>query len=106
MHTLLTLTYFSCFVTIPLQWGITANEVGTGIVQWKYPIAVNQVCRIITTEGYPTAWIKEGGKYVTVSAAADNSIGPDYANIITFAVMNGGAVILSSHTTACILIGK
>lgn len=21
MHTLLTLTYFSCFVTIPLQWG-------------------------------------------------------------------------------------
>lgn len=89
-----------------IQWGITANEVSTGIVQWKYPIAVNQVCRIITTEGYPTAWIKEGGKYVTVSAAADNSIGPEYANIITFAVMNGGAVTLSSHTTACIMIGR
>ena len=75
-------------------------------MQWKYSIAVNQVYRIITTEGYPTAWIKDGGKYVTVSAAADNSIGPEFANIITFAVINGGAVTLSSHTTACILIGK
>lgn len=75
-------------------------------MQWKYPIVVNQVCRIITTEGYPTAWIKEGGKYVTVSAAADNSIGPVYANIITLAVLNGGAVTLSSHTTACIMIGR
>lgn len=78
----------------------------TGIIQWKYPIAVNQVCRIITTEGYPTSWIKDGGKYVTVSAAADNSIGLEYANIITFAVMNGGTVTLSSHTTACIMIGR
>ena len=24
MHTLLTLTYFSCFVTIPLQWGASS----------------------------------------------------------------------------------
>ena len=88
------------------QWGITTNEVNTGIMQWKYPITVSQVCRIITTEGYPTAWIKEGGKYVTVSAAADNSIDLEYANIITFAVMNGGAVTLSSHTTACIMIGR
>lgn len=94
------------FINILLQWGITVNEVSTGILQWKYPIAVNQVCRIITTEGYPTAWLKEGGKYVTVSAAADNSIGLEYANIITFAVMNGGTVTLSSHTTACIMIGR
>ena len=96
----------SLFGGLIIQWGITVNEVSTGILQWKYPIAVNQVCRIITTEGYPTAWIKEGGKYVTVSAAADNSIGLEYANIITFAVMNGGAVTLSSHTTACIMIGR
>lgn len=96
----------SLFGGLIIQWGITTNEVGTGIMQWKYPIAVSQVCRIITTEGYPTAWIKGDGKYVTVSAAADNSIGSEYANIITFAVMNGGTVTLSSHTTACILIGK
>lgn len=98
------LSYIFSFVS--RQWGINTDEVSTGIVQWKYPIAVNQVCRIITTEGFPTAWIKDGGKYVTVSAAADNSISPTCANIITFAVINGGAVTLSSHTTACIMIGK
>ena len=26
MHTLLTLTYFSCFLTIPLQWGYFLNN--------------------------------------------------------------------------------
>lgn len=96
----------SLFGGLIIQWGITTDEVGTGIVQWKYPIAVNQVLRIITTEGFPTAWITAGEKYVTVSAAADNSISNIGANIITFAVINGGAVTLSSHTTACIMIGK
>lgn len=75
-------------------------------MQWTYPIAVNQVFRIITTEGYPTSWLNDGGKYITVSAAADNSIGPESANIITFAVINGGVVALSSHTTGCIMIGR
>nr|DAE71577.1 MAG TPA: putative tail fiber protein [Caudoviricetes sp.] len=41
MHTLLTLTYFSCFVTIPLQWGFYVCNASQ-----SYPIAfsINPYC--------------------------------------------------------------
>ena len=46
----------SLFGGLIIQWGITVNEVSTGILQWKYPIAVNQVCRnchVFSTLFYP-----------------------------------------------------
>lgn len=48
MHTLLTLTYFSCFVTIPLQWGLVGIDTKTVI---SYPISVSKILAAIGVDG-------------------------------------------------------
>lgn len=40
MHTLLTLTYFSCFLTIPLQWGMPTLLDTTYYADYQLPISM------------------------------------------------------------------
>lgn len=42
---------------------------------------------------------------LSYSLVTDNSIGLSAANIITLSITSGGSVSLSSHTTACFMIG-
>lgn len=42
MHTLLTLTYFSCFVTIPLQWGIVYWVSSDMETKFTFPIEFSE----------------------------------------------------------------
>lgn len=61
MHTLLTLTYFSCFVTIPLQWGI-APLVAPNTTKAFFPISFKNTEYVIVATGHiddnATAYIK------------------------------------------------
>ena len=72
---------------------------------WEYPVTVKTVLKILTGEAYPTAWLTNSTRYVSISAPADNSIGTSSVNIITFAVTDGGRVTQSSHATSCLMIG-
>lgn len=59
MHTLLTLTYFSCFVTIPLQW-IKATEGETITL----PVSFNKSKFVVLGTCIASQWVYEN---VTVS---------------------------------------
>ena len=88
------------------QWGVATKEYNTGIMTWEYPVTVTKVLKILTGEAYPTAWVQNtSGIYASISAPSDNSIGLSAANIITLSITSGGSVSLSSHTTACFMIG-
>ena len=87
------------------QWGTATKEYANGIMTWEYPVTVTKVLKILTGEAYPTAWITNSTRYVSVSAPADNSIGESSANIITFTVADGGRVTQASHATSCLMIG-
>lgn len=88
------------------QWGVATKEYSNGIMTWEYPITVRKVLKILTEEAYPTSWLQNPSVlYASISAASDNSIGLAMANIITLSVTSGGSVSLSSHTTACFMIG-
>jgi hypothetical protein len=77
MHTLLTLTYFSCFVTIPLQWGTTTTNGDNGALI-ALPIAFSQ--KIMAVTGIPTATAGSGtmdayrGQIVTVDLYHDGML--------------------------------
>lgn len=51
MHTLLTLTYFSYFVTIPLQWG-TAPWAAAKTAQAVFPISFTNANYVICATGH------------------------------------------------------
>ena len=89
------------------QWGIATKEYANGIMTWEYPVTVKKVLKILTGEAYPTSWLQNTSLlYASISAASDNSIGLSSANIITLSITSGGSVTLSSHTTACVMIGS
>ena len=46
MHTLLTLTYFSCFVTIPLQWILVESE--SKLITGTLPVSFSNKCLVCT----------------------------------------------------------
>ena len=71
---------------------------------WTYPLAVGVVYKIFTTEEFPTLW--QSDNHITISAAAENSIGLTAANIVTYAVANGGSVAPLSASINCFLVGK
>lgn len=57
MHTLLTLTYFSCFLTIPLQWG-NFGENAANNSETTLPIAFASALYVVVitdkaSSGYP-----------------------------------------------------
>lgn len=89
------------------QWGIATKEYANGIMTWEYPVTVKKVLKILTEEAYPTSWLQNLSLlYASISAPSDNSIGLSSANIITLSITSGGSVTLSSHTTACVMIGS
>lgn len=91
-------------MVLNLQWG-TSQKIVNGIFpQWTYPIAVREVYKIFTNEGFPTSWLQNND--VTVSSPADNSIGTAAANIVTAHIKNGDAVTFAAATTNCFMIGK
>ncbi len=62
MHTLLTLTYFSYFVTIPLQWGMPLISSTNCYVDYQLPISMPHevlmvVCSDLVGEAATTATI-------------------------------------------------
>lgn len=96
----------SFFGGLIIQWGTATKEYSNGIMTWEYPITVTKVLKILTEEAYPTSWLQNPSViYASISAPSDNSIGLAAANIITLSVTSGGSVSLSSHTTACFMIG-
>lgn len=51
MHTLLTLTYFSCFVTIPLQWGMPTIGDTADYVDYQLPISMpHEVLMVVCSD--------------------------------------------------------
>lgn len=96
----------STLISTVEQWGTATKEYSNGIMTWEYPITVTKVLKILTEEAYPTSWLQNSSVlYASISAPSDNSIGLAAANIITLSVISGGSVSLSSHTTACFMIG-
>ena len=89
MHTLLTLTYFSYFVTIPLQWGLFINSTAEGV--YTYPVAFTNAPLFIGTTEYDTGgWDSSTLNGIALSGAELSSITNEHATIKSKWVTSSG----------------
>lgn len=103
MHTLLTLTYFSCFVTIPLQWGDYDNA--NGLSEITYPISLtNKPFVIITTEGDPAGW-DNNINGIAIAGADIVTASNTQANILSKWIISGGAIKRQGQNVRVVIVG-
>ena len=103
MHTLLTLTYFSCFVTIHLQWGDYDNANGLSAI--TYPISLtNKPFVIIPTEGDPAGW-DNNINGIAIAGADIATSSNTQANILSKWVTNGGTITQQGQNVRVVIVG-